>query len=345
MSILRALSTALVLPVLLLACPGSKDDGDNEPKDGSLIVGLQTDDFGPLVGSIHFVAKVNGAVVKDETFLTTPQPINPSLPPSPPPLPKEFPITGAPGAKVEITAEALPPNGGAPIVLRDASALLVGGGKKKLLRVYLEGRCMVLPPVNGSGPAGLTCNAPLTCLGGLCQPREVAETSLEEYEPGWAAAPPDICRPANHGPPTVTIGTGQTAYGTLNDQQTLQLEKGPQGGHHIWVAARMKNLRQSGSTTSITGKIVGDPEPVPPMSFVFTFERDEGSYCAIWGLRYQVDAGATDLRQAYRRFLGKKLEVTVEIKDSTGASAKDTRTVQIADKLLCPDGTDACNNL
>ncbi len=57
----------------------------------------------------------------------------------------------------------------------------------------------------------------------------------------------------------------------------------------------------------------------------------------------RIDAGASDTTKEYRRFLGKKLEVTVEVKDSTGASARDTKVVQIADKLLCPDGTDSCN--
>ena len=97
------------------------------------------------------------------------------------------------------------------------------------------------------------------------------------------------------------------------------------------------------ATTTITSIIEGDPEPVPPISFVFTFDRDEGAYCKVWGLRYQVDAGAGDLRSAYKRFLGKRPSVTVEVADSTGAKASSTRVVQIADKLLCPDGTDACN--
>ena len=53
------------------------------------------------------------------------------------------------------------------------------------------------------------------------------------------------------------LGTGQTDFSPLNDGQTLQLERGPQGGHHIWIAARMKNLRQSGSRTTLTAKLVG----------------------------------------------------------------------------------------
>ena len=74
-----------------------------------------------------------------------------------------------------------------------------------------------------------------------------------------------------------------TDYGVLAEDQLLQLERGPQGGHHIWIAVRMRNLRRSGSTTMITSRIEGDPEPVVPSSFVFTFDPDEGAYCKIWG--------------------------------------------------------------
>ena len=34
----------------------------------------------------------------------------------------------------------------------------------------------------------------------------------------------------------------------------LTPEKGPQGGHHLWVAVRTKNLRQAGSTVAITAE-------------------------------------------------------------------------------------------
>lgn len=315
------LAAVVSILVVASACSPSHEDGS-----GALIVGVQADDLAGLARLVHVVVKNEGQVVRDEVLPTAGG------------LPKEFPITGNAGARIDVSAEALGDSvGGAPIVSRAASAQLVAGGKK-LLRVQLESRCLVT-----SAGGIVSCVAPTTCASGLCAPPEVSPEALEDYEPGWAAAPPDICRPARHGDPQVMIGTGQTSYANLADGQVLQLEKGPQGGHHIWIAARMKNLRQSGSTTAISSRIVDDPGPVPPVAFVFTYERDEGSYCAIWGLRYQVDATAADLSQAYRRFLGKKLEVTVEVRDSTGASARDTRTVQIADKLLCPDGTDACN--
>ena len=329
----RALALVLTLPFGVAACPTEK------PSDtrSTLIVGVQSDELGTLAASVHVVVKKDGAVFRDETLVTA------GVTPSP--LPKEIEVVGDPGARIEVIAEALPAGGGAPIIARLASARMPASSgdasEKKLLRAYLESRCVVLPTL--PPPPGTTCAAPLTCIAGACQPSEVADDALEDYEPGWPAAPPDICRPAKRGPPEVLIGTGQTDYSSLADGQVLQLEKGPQGGHHIWIAARMRNLRQSGSTTTITSSIEGDPEPVPPISFVFTFDRDEGPYCKVWGLRYQVDAGAGDLRSAYKRFLGKRLSVTVEVADSTGAKASSTRVVQIADKLLCPDGTDACN--
>lgn len=314
----------------LAACPSEDPPDAGAP----LIVGVQSDDFGSLVGSVHVLVTRDGAVVRDETIAAAPG--------QPSALPVEIEVTGEPGARVEVSAEALPASGGAPIVSRLAAARLPArGADRKLLRVHLESRCVVVP----SAPAqpGTVCDAPLTCVAGACRSSEVADDALEDYEPGWAAAPPDICRPAKRGEPEVILGTGQTDYASLADGQILALEKGPQGGHHIWIAARLRNLRQSGSTTTITSSLEGDPEPVPPISFVFTFDRDEGSYCKVWGLRYQVDAGAADLRNAYKRFLGKRLAVTVEIADSTGARASSTRVVRIADKLLCPDGTDTCN--
>jgi hypothetical protein len=142
----------------------------------------------------------------------------------------------------------------------------------------------------------------------------------------------------------VILGTGQTDYLPLGDEQELRLEKGPQGGHHIWIAVRMRNLTQSGSVTTISATLPDEPDvAVPSTAFVFTFDRDEGPYCKLWGLRYQVDSGASDLRTAYKRFLGKRLTVTVEVTDRAGVSASSTRTIRIAPLLLCPDGTNGCN--
>lgn len=326
------LLSLLAVPLLLTACPGSSgDDPPDPPKEGVLVVGVQTTaDITALVGSVHVVAKVDDVVQKDE-IITIAQ------------LPKEIELTGKPTSKADLVVDAFGPGPnagqGTPIITRRATTGLVAD-KKKLLRIQLDARCMTL---GGGGPVAPVCNAPDTCLFGACRPSGVAFDDLEDYEATWPTSPPDLCRPANHGAPEVVLGDGQTDYSTLNDGDVLQLEKGPQGGHHIWVALRMKNLRQSGSTTMITSELEGDSAPVPPMAYVFTFDRDEGNYCKLYGLRYQVDSGVTDLTQGYKRFLGKRLKVTVKVTDTTGASAESTRSIQLSDKLLCPDGTDSCN--
>ena len=332
-----ALVAVPVLPVLLAACPGN---GGSNPgvHEASLVVGVQSEDFGGLVQAIHIVATVDGKVASDET-------VTGSV------LPKEIVLTGTSGARAEVVVEALTSQAATrgatpatPVVVRRAVAHLVPD-VKKLLRVQLEGRCVTFSAPGNTQPPAPTCDAPQTCALGRCVTEEIPFDQLEDYEPTWATSPPDICRPVNHGPPEVVVGTGQTDFAPLTDGQTLMLERGPQGGHHIWIAVRMRNLRQSGSPTTLTAKLVDDPtSPIAPAAYVFTFDRDEGSYCKLFGLRFQLDSGASDLGAEYKRFLGKKLEVTVSITDSTKTTASSSKVIQLADKLLCPDGTTTtCN--
>jgi hypothetical protein len=328
---LLALLALVPLTLALAACPG----GDDGPSRGSLVIGVQSDDFGPLVASVHIVTTVDGQPFSDETVRVGGG--------APAPWPKELLVTGAPGAVAEVLVEAATPLD-QKVVVRRASARLVPD-PKKLLRVLLEARCATFAPPGSALPTAPSCDAPLSCVAGRCASEEVASADLETYEPTWATAPPDICRPPNHGPPELALGTGQTDFAPLADGQTLQLERGPQGGHHLWVAARMRNLRQSGSRTTLSAKVVGAPAiSIPPAGYVFSFDRDEGNYCKLWGLRFQLDSGAADLGTTYKQFLGKDLELTVEVIDSTNARATATRVIHVADTLLCPDGTTtSCN--
>ena len=324
---LPRLASLLALTAVVAACSSSGGGGGGE--NVSLVVGVQSQDFsvlGVTVDSVHVVATLDGAVISDQTLPATPA------------LAKEIPVTGAVGARLEVVMDA---NVASAIVSTKRQAtLLTTSPTKKLLRVQLETQCLTLPPVGSSIPAAPTCAAPQTCSAGRCVDETVAPSALEDYEADWATSPPDICRPANHGAPDVTEGTGQTDYLPLSDGQTLQLERGPQGGHHIWIATRMKNLRQSGSVTQITATMPDAPSVViPPAAYVFTFDPDEGNYCKLWGLRFQLDANAVDLTTSYQQFLGKRLAVTTTITDSTGASGTSTRTIQIGPELLCPDGT------
>jgi hypothetical protein len=98
------------------------------------------------------------------------------------------------------------------------------------------------------------------------------------------------------------------------DSAEAQVEAGPQGGHHIWIAVRMKGLLQSGSITSVTGHFPELNQDIGPFQVIFTFDQDEGGYCKLYGLRFQVDQTLI-----VDQVLGKTLDVQVKVTDKEGA--------------------------
>jgi hypothetical protein len=300
-----------------------------------LIIGLQSEPMGGVVSAVHVVIKVAGVVARDETIL----PPHGSTVGFPQPWEARLVADKDLNAPVDVEISAFGSVGGptTPLINRLASTRFVPG-REQLVRIQLESRCIVYPTVNrprGGAPgplSGPTCTAPATCIRGVCQSDAMPMSSLEPYIPGWPANVPDVCKPKNPGPPTVVIGTGQTGYTPLTPLQTLQAEAGPQGGHHIWIAVRMKNMKQAGSTTQVSAVQPGTGTPIPPSSFAFTFDPDEGGYCKLYGLRYQLDNGGID----YKQFLGKPLDVTTTVVDSIGQVASSMQHIQVAPTLVNP---------
>ncbi len=297
-----------------------------------LVLGLQSEPLGDLVSAVRVVIKVDGSVVDEETL------VPPEGPRTSFPKPWEHAISGPARdtSKVDVEVTALSKETGAPLITRLAESQFVPG-QTKLLRVPLELRCAVFPPpppgskVPGrlSGP---TCAAPATCILGVCQSPVVPVPSLEPYAPNWPTNAPDRCKPAGGGDPVLLVGTGQTGYLPLAPMQTLLAEAGPQGGHHIWIAARMKNLKQRLSRTMIEGQDPQSGVKIPPTTFVFSYTPDEGGFCKLFGLRYQLDNGGID----YKQFLGKPLDVTLTVTDPAGAIAQATAHIQVAPTLVNP---------
>lgn len=300
----------------VLACTTHSDT------PGSLVIGIQSEDLGGAIGSLHVTTTVDGVPQADETYSTNG---GSAL------LPREIKVDpkGNASANVGVRIEGFPgadPTGPTTVV-RTARTQMVPG-RDALLRLRLEGRCLTL--VLGGVP-GPECKLPnQTCIAGQCASDQVFPADLETYKPNWPSDLPDICRPANAGAPEVVVGTGQTDYLPLTDGQTIQLEKGPQGGHHMYVALRMKNLKRSGSTTTLTATQPGTNIPAPPSSFVFTFDGDTGGYCKLYGLRFQLDALNTDLQQ----FLGKPLDVKVTVKDNAGNEGSGVAHVNISSTII-----------
>jgi len=307
------------------------------PVPTQLVVGVQSDPMGGVVSALHVVIRVAGKVVDDERV----QPPRGSRVGFPQPWEKTLSGEGADegekAAKVEVEVDAIGDPAAKPLFTRLASTHFVPG-RTELLRVPLEARCIVYPPVNRGkskipGPlSGPECTAPATCIMGACLSSEVPAARLEAYAKNWPTNAPDRCKPAGGGPPDLQVGTGQSYYVPVQPGQVLQAEAGPQGGHHVWIAARMKNLKQAGSITKIAGLQPGTNTPIPPTTLAFTYAPDEGGYCKLYGIRYQLDNEGID----YKQFLGKPLDVTVTVSDAAGATATATTHVQIAPTLLNP---------
>jgi len=156
-------------------------------------------------------------------------------------------------------------------------------------------------------------------------------------EPGHAAdaaapvvTPPDPCKPDPVGAPEVEVGEGQNAFAPLVDHQTVQVEKGPQGGYHIWLAVRMKNLARSGSHTSISAASPASEVSLASYEVVFTFDRDEAGFCRLYGLRYRIDASGVD----YQLLLDRELDVTVRVTDPSGATATGHKVVTLSADVI-----------
>ncbi len=287
------------------------------PAQSLLTVGVQTEDMAGLVQSLRVSMTVNGASVLDQVHSDAPV------------MPFEInaPITDpAPEIVVRVDGYSGPdPTLSTSFINRTARTHVVAG-KHMLLRVMLEQRCSF----QAGGISGPTCNDPQTCISGACADNTVAAAALEPYAPNWPSQLPDLCRPLNPGPPEVIVGSGQSDFLPIVNGQTLQAEKGPQGGHHVYIAVRMKNLKQSGSITTLSAVQPGTNVAIPPTAFVFTFDKDEGGYCKLFGLRYQLDNGGID----YMQFLGKPLDISVSVKDRDGGTATGVAHVNIDPMVL-----------
>ena len=324
----------LLSALAVAACSHHSDPGDGGGAT-SMVIGITTEDMGATLGTLHVATTIDGQPATDEIIDVIK---NPKW------FPKEVKVAPKSGTSgiVEVKIDGyLDTNwtpaqkGGLLLLTRLGKATFVPG-QSTLMRITLQQQCLLgLPGGGGPGVGGPVCNPPLTCVSGSCQKEDA---TLEPYAPNWATDAPDICKPAGGGPPVVQVGTGQTDYLPLTDGQALQAELGPQGGHHIWIAARMHNLKQSGSTTTITATQPGTGRTVPATAFVFTFDKDEGGFCKLYGLRFQLDAGGND----YKPLLGQPLDVTVTIKDASGSVGTNTSHITIAPTVLCPGGQPTC---
>lgn len=315
-SLPRLSFVALALGSFGLGC----SDPAPGPSVGAVTVGLTSEFRVPTdMVELHITSRVDGVVLREETRgVATGQKLLS--------FPSEVPFGALPdGAAVEVELSGFGGGGGVlfPVIKRLASTEVVGG-RHLLMRVPLETEC-------APGLKSPVCDAPLTCVTGVCKDSHREPTSLETYSSLWSSPAGDICKPLNAGAPVVLVGKGQSDYFATDDGELSQVEAGPQGGHHIWVAIRMKNLNQSASITTIQGFVPDLNLELSPFSVIFTFDQDEGGYCKLFGLRYQLDTNGVDIKTV----LGHQVKLTVTVTESkTGGVGKGERLVQLSDTIL-----------
>ncbi|MEO7327745.1 MAG: hypothetical protein ABI193_04160 [Minicystis sp.] len=297
---------------------GGGDAGKLDAHTGTIIIGLTSDlRVGVDIDRVHVIMRVAGEVTRDEILGADMS--------KPLVLPTELPFENlAEGTQIDVALSAFRINETKkPLVERSVSSKILGG-KKLLLRVQLDSRCAVAP-----GSSAPVCIAPLTCVAGLCAPIAVDARNLPAWVLGWEKASTDLCKPQGAGAPSVTVGEGQSDYLATMDNDVAQVEAGPQGGHHIWIAVRMKNLLQSGSITTITGHFEDPKLDAGPFQVIFTFDQDEGGYCKLYGLRFQLDQSTP-----IEPLLGKTVKVTVKVTDKDGTVGVGTRIFKLSDTFI-----------
>jgi len=232
------------------------------------------------------------------------------------------PLDDGKRVSVNLRGFALPDN----LLIERAAGTTIRGGSDLLYRMTLESKCRYAIP----GSFGVEPCETGTCIAGVCQDPFIPPEALEPYDPKWPDSVGDICKPVDAGPPSVTLGLGQSDYLPAKDGDFAQVEAGPQGGFHIWVSVRTKNLRRSGSTTELSGEIPEIGLTIDPLKVIFTLVPDEGGYCKLYGLRFQLMLGTLDEAQP---LLGKELKVFGTVTDKDGASAKGERLVKLSSDI------------
>jgi hypothetical protein len=215
--------------------------------------------------------------------------------------------------------------------VRDVAANL-SCGERRFVRVRLEEACATTRTLVGSPGASelpLLCGTDMTCRTGVCTPALVPTSELSPYDPNWRVGGPDACTGNNSAPAQLAIGNGQTDYLVTEPNATLTAEAGPQGGHHIWIAVRQRGLRQRGTVLSISAMQAGTGLTPRSYTVVFDFNPDEGGFCKLAGLRFQLDTDGGPIA----RYLGKPLELRVEAKDPLGRTTTSTLTVLVGPTL------------
>lgn len=135
--------------------------------------------------------------------------------------------------------------------------------------------------------------------------------------------------------PSVEIGTGYAAFTPIADGDTLEMERGSQGGQHIWTAFRMRHMDPRSAVLRIDLQRADDDQSVTLVDGIvqlrLTFVPMDG-FSELAGvqliLKHPDDT----------RLLDTDLRLSVRVTDRAGLEAADERIIRVAWAPM-PDGT------
>jgi hypothetical protein len=309
---------ATLLATALLGAACGQSEPPSAPEPTSVVVGITSDfvpgaDIGRLVADVH----VGGSDRPSTTWtLSSPEPLA---------FPIELWISDlSDGERVDVLLSAFEGEGPSevPFLTRAASTSCLGGAEL-LLRAHLEWECVPSFQLPGDEVLAPECKSPETCIAASCEDPYVPPSSLQPYYPSWAVDYADECRPEGAGDPQLTVGQGVDHFEPLEEGDLLVMHSGSQGGFHVWVALRARDLHREGSTTTVDIRRADTGEELCGAEIPWDFTPSEGGACDLWGIRCVVSfdiAGASQLH-------GKEAIVSAKAVDLLGNVAFAERTV------------------
>lgn len=175
------------------------------------------------------------------------------------------------------------------------------------------------------------CPPEESCAESFCRPVELGD--LPDFTSNWRTSPPNPCATTD-GSVVLEIGEGASAFALRNDGDTITIECGPQGGHHLWIGLRMRGFTQRTSSITLSAPLADGgtdllaATPIP--RFLPTLDPTAPPHtCDYSAVLFRLDPDGRPVTP----YLGQELVLQARLWDPAFHLTTITRRLRIADKL------------